>query len=85
MLQKRPLRLKDLWVLLGEGKQTCFVHSGWWRSKSPANSRPLFISRILGFLCGSVFAGGSAYYYVVKEYKLSNEMLTEDIYVRHCI
>lgn len=31
---------------------------------------------------GTVLAGGSLYYYVVDEYKVSNSMLTEDIYVR---
>jgi hypothetical protein len=42
-------------------------------------------TRLTGFLLGSLVAGGSAYFYLVKEYKLANEMLTEDIYVRHCI
>ncbi|KAH8704796.1 hypothetical protein BGW36DRAFT_268491, partial [Talaromyces proteolyticus] len=33
-----------------------------------------------GFLLGSVAAGASVYYYVLKEYRVSNEMLTDDIY-----
>ena len=47
----------------------------------------LFFScrRVLGFLTGSVAAGAAVYYYVLDEYRLSNEMLTEDIYVRYCI
>ncbi|WPH04364.1 Hypothetical protein R9X50_00725400 [Acrodontium crateriforme] len=36
--------------------------------------------RLFGFLLGSVLAGGGLYYYVVDEYKVSNELLTEDIY-----
>lgn len=38
--------------------------------------------RIFGFLLGSVLAGSGLYYYVVDEYKVSNELLTEDVYVR---
>lgn len=34
-----------------------------------------------GFLLGAVSAGGALYYYVIDEYKVSNELLTEDIYV----
>lgn len=34
-----------------------------------------------GFLLGSTVAGASMYYYVVDEYKISNQMLSEDIYV----
>jgi hypothetical protein len=36
---------------------------------------------IFGFLLGSVLAGSGLYYYVVDEYKVSNELLTEDVYV----
>lgn len=39
-------------------------------------------SSILGFLLGTTLAGSGLYYYVVDEYKVSNELLTEDIYVR---
>ena len=39
------------------------------------------ICSLFGFLLGSVLAGGGLYYYVVDEYKVSNELLTEDIYV----
>lgn len=37
--------------------------------------------RLFGFLLGSVLAGTGLYYYVIDEYKVSNELLTEDIYV----
>lgn len=40
------------------------------------------VTSIFGFLLGSVLSGGAMYYYVVDEYKVSNELLTEDIYVR---
>ena len=36
---------------------------------------------VVGFLAGSVLAGAGLYYYVIDEYKVSNELLTEDIYV----
>jgi len=40
------------------------------------------LARLFGFLLGSTLAGASVYYYILEEYKISNEMLTEDIYVR---
>lgn len=42
----------------------------------------LFVSRLFGFLLGSFLSGGAAYSYLLKEYKISNDLLTEDIYVR---
>ena len=46
--------------------------------------RPLIytLHRLFGFLLGSTLAGASVYYYILEEYKVSNELLTEDIYVR---
>lgn len=40
------------------------------------------VPRIFGFLFGSVATGAGMYYYVMDEYRASNELLTEDIYVR---
>jgi len=39
-----------------------------------------FRGGLFGFLLGSTLAGASVYYYILEEYKVSNEMLTEDIY-----
>ena len=39
------------------------------------------VYRLFGFLLGSTLAGASVYYYILEEYKVSNELLTEDIYV----
>ncbi|KAF7511239.1 hypothetical protein GJ744_005136 [Endocarpon pusillum] len=39
-----------------------------------------FRGGLFGFLLGSTVAGASVYYYILEEYKISNEMLTEDIY-----
>lgn len=39
-------------------------------------------NRLFGFLLGSTLAGAGVYGYVLREYKASNELLTEDIYVR---
>jgi hypothetical protein len=40
------------------------------------------VYRLTGFLLGSVLSGASMYYYVLNEYRVSNELLTEDIFVR---
>ncbi|PGH04660.1 hypothetical protein AJ80_08494 [Polytolypa hystricis UAMH7299] len=50
-------------------------------------SKPVgaFRGGLFGFLFGSAVAGASVYYYILEEYRVSNEMLTEDIYVRYCI
>ncbi|KAJ5776475.1 uncharacterized protein N7511_001486 [Penicillium nucicola] len=44
-------------------------------------SKPVgaFRGGVFGFLAGSVAAGASVYYYVLGEYRLSNEMLSDDI------
>jgi len=39
-----------------------------------------FRGGLFGFLLGSTLAGAAVYYYILEEYKVSNEMLTEDIY-----
>jgi hypothetical protein len=36
---------------------------------------------IFGFLLGSTLSGAGLYYYVVDEYRVSNELLSEDVYV----
>jgi hypothetical protein len=38
--------------------------------------------RLFGFLFGATTAGAGMYYYVIDEYRVSNQLLTEDIYVR---
>ncbi|KAF2714105.1 WLM-domain-containing protein [Pleomassaria siparia CBS 279.74] len=39
-----------------------------------------FRGGLFGFLLGAVSSGAGMYYYVVDEYRVSNELLTEDIY-----
>ncbi|KAL8388480.1 hypothetical protein RB595_009214 [Gaeumannomyces hyphopodioides] len=39
-----------------------------------------FRGGLFGFLLGTTLAGSGVYYYVLQEYKASNELLTEDIY-----
>ncbi|PGH06450.1 hypothetical protein AJ79_06540 [Helicocarpus griseus UAMH5409] len=39
-----------------------------------------FRGGLFGFLFGTAVAGASVYYYILEEYRVSNEMLTEDIY-----
>lgn len=35
--------------------------------------------RLFGFLAGTVAASAAVYYYILGEYRVSNEMLSEDI------
>ncbi|EPE29632.1 hypothetical protein GLAREA_00792 [Glarea lozoyensis ATCC 20868] len=39
-----------------------------------------FRGGLFGFLLGSTLAGAGVYYYILEEYRVSNELLTEDIY-----
>ncbi|MCJ1362764.1 hypothetical protein MMC16_001870 [Acarospora aff. strigata] len=39
-----------------------------------------FRGGLFGFLFGSTLTGAGVYYYILEEYKVSNELLTEDIY-----
>ncbi|KAL5343619.1 hypothetical protein BJX70DRAFT_353014 [Aspergillus crustosus] len=39
-----------------------------------------FRGGLFGFLSGTVVAGVAVYYYILGEYRISNESLTEDIY-----
>ncbi|KAL4936105.1 hypothetical protein BDV06DRAFT_205620 [Aspergillus oleicola] len=39
-----------------------------------------FRGGLFGFLSGAVVAGAGVYYYILGEYRVSNTMLTEDIY-----
>ncbi|KAI1345005.1 hypothetical protein F5Y15DRAFT_14281 [Xylariaceae sp. FL0016] len=39
-----------------------------------------FRGGLFGFLLGTTLAGGGVYGYTLREYKASNELLTEDIY-----
>jgi hypothetical protein len=43
------------------------------------------VCRLFGFLLGSSLAAYGTYYYILDEYRMSNELLTEDIYVRTTI
>jgi hypothetical protein len=36
---------------------------------------------LTGFLLGAVLSGTGMYYYVLNEYRVSNELLTEDMFV----
>lgn len=46
-----------------------------------ADNGSLLTISLFGFLLGSFVSGGAAYSYLLKEYKISNDLLTEDIYV----
>ncbi|KAK3702821.1 hypothetical protein LTR37_014805 [Vermiconidia calcicola] len=53
------------------------MQDGVTTQKKPVGA---FRGTLFGFLLGSVLAGTGLYYYVIDEYKVSNELLTEDIY-----
>ncbi|KAJ9164811.1 hypothetical protein NKR19_g1007 [Coniochaeta hoffmannii] len=45
-----------------------------------------FRGGLFGFFLGSTLAGSAVYYYVLQEYKTSNELLTGDIYaLQHAV
>lgn len=44
-----------------------------------------FVYRLFGFLLGATLAGSGSYYYILQDYKASNELLQDDIYVRYRI
>lgn len=50
-------------------------------SRITKDTKLTYQPRLLGFLSGSVLAAGGMYFYVLQEYRVSNELLTEDIYV----
>ncbi|KAI2614679.1 uncharacterized protein GGS25DRAFT_472699 [Hypoxylon fragiforme] len=80
-------------VLFG-GARSAFVASSsrgfhaTARTMADATATPLPIRKpvgafrggLFGFLLGSTLAGAGVYSYVLREYKASNELLTEDIY-----
>ncbi|KAH7401335.1 hypothetical protein BKA66DRAFT_564987 [Pyrenochaeta sp. MPI-SDFR-AT-0127] len=39
-----------------------------------------FRGGLFGFLVGATTSGAGMYYYVIDEYRISNQLLTEDIY-----
>ncbi|RPB20127.1 hypothetical protein L211DRAFT_792868, partial [Terfezia boudieri ATCC MYA-4762] len=39
----------------------------------------LFFYSLYGFLAGCTLAGAGSYYYFLEEYRLANELLTEDV------
>lgn len=74
----RLCRHENPWVLSEEGEST--KRSG----TAGANVEVLMVVlsiRLFGFLLGSFLSGGAAYSYLLKEYKVANDLLTEDIYV----
>jgi hypothetical protein len=53
------------------------------RGSRRTNRRTWLIhNRLFGFLLGATTSGAGMYYYVIDEYRVSNQLLTEDIYVR---
>ena len=65
-------------------KATCSAHQrghGHSTCRVPAQFTDN-TSSIFGFLLGSTLSGAAVYYYILEEYRVSNELLTEDIYVR---
>ena len=74
---RSPLFQADLTALL--------VMEREWDGLCASIAKYYVLNRLFGFLAGSTLAGAGVYYYILEEYKVSNELLTEDIYVRLCI
>ncbi|KAJ5216023.1 uncharacterized protein N7498_002430 [Penicillium cinerascens] len=51
-----------------------------WEAALPAR-KPVgaFRGGVFGFLTGAVVAGASVYYYILGDYRVANEMLSDDI------
>ncbi|KAJ5785171.1 uncharacterized protein N7503_010383 [Penicillium pulvis] len=52
-----------------------------WEAAPLPTSKPVgaFRGGVFGFLSGAVVAGASVYYYILGDYRVANEMLTDDI------
>ncbi|KAI9673963.1 MAG: hypothetical protein M1817_002169 [Caeruleum heppii] len=67
-------------------EQSRAFQTGRTLMETPAAALPIrkpvgaFRGGLFGFLLGSTAAGAAVYYYILEEYKVSNELLTEDIY-----
>ena len=80
-----PLRLEGATVAAPVKKPVGAFRGGWGTYflgiKHEYTLKCRFPS-LTGFLLGSVLSGAGMYYYVMNEYRVSNELLTEDIFVR---
>ena len=72
----------DRWELSGEGECRDPTVADWSMHLVLELLTASVLSRLFGFLFGCVLSGGAVYSYVLGEYKTSNDLLTEDIYVR---
>ncbi|KPM34190.1 hypothetical protein AK830_g12384 [Neonectria ditissima] len=74
--------------VLSSGSRALAARSFHTTARRMADAAPLparkpmgaFRGGLFGFLLGSTLSGGAAYSYLLKEYKISNDLLTEDIY-----
>ncbi len=81
-----PRRVSDsLFAFLVDSRET-ERDLGWSRDRARGGRRlenaNTCANRLFGFLFGTVVAGSGVYTYLLQEYKASNDLLTEDIYVR---
>ncbi|KAJ5796193.1 uncharacterized protein N7518_004733 [Penicillium psychrosexuale] len=77
-----PIGTKIFLPLRGRVGIRSFSSSGArWESTALPASKPVgaFRGGVFGFLTGSVAAGALVYYYILTEYRLANETLSEDI------
>jgi len=64
-------------------RQPLSTSAARFQEAAPAPTRKpagAFRSGLMGFLLGATLAGSGMYYYVVNEYRISNELLTEDLF-----
>ncbi|KAF2658103.1 hypothetical protein K491DRAFT_653578 [Lophiostoma macrostomum CBS 122681] len=69
-------------LLTSRGQTRNFQSSQVLRQDIAPVKKPVgaFRGGLFGFLLGATTAGAGMYYYVIDEYRVSNELLTEDIY-----
>ncbi|KAJ5928847.1 hypothetical protein N7466_007803 [Penicillium verhagenii] len=77
-----PVRSKIFLPLRGRVVARSFsVSRPRWEAAPLPASKPVgaFRGGVFGFLSGAVVAGASVYYYILGDYRVANEMLTDDI------
>ncbi|KAJ5923316.1 hypothetical protein N7454_008561 [Penicillium verhagenii] len=77
-----PVRSKIFLPLRGRVVARSFsVSRPRWEAAPLPTSKPVgaFRGGVFGFLSGAVVAGASVYYYILGDYRVANEMLTDDI------
>ncbi|KAL1993505.1 hypothetical protein VTN49DRAFT_3454 [Thermomyces lanuginosus] len=82
MIHRAFFRARPLVPRLASFSTTAPTRNAAGSSSSLPARKPVgaFRGGVFGFLLGSVTAGVAVWYYILKEYRVANEMLTDDIF-----